>query len=99
MFVNYICEGKSGRAFIYTRFLLFLLINLEDIVVFLFHSGVGKKLLSLIALSLNMDEDFFEKIGAEDKPAAFLRLLHYPGLVALTVLVRVGSYHSIIHAC
>ncbi|KAG5123237.1 hypothetical protein JHK82_029974 [Glycine max] len=50
----------------------------EDIVVFLFHSGVGKKLLSLIALSLNMDEDFFEKIGAEDKPAAFLRLLHYP---------------------
>ncbi|RZB78161.1 2-oxoglutarate-Fe(II) type oxidoreductase hxnY isoform F [Glycine soja] len=40
--------------------------------------GVGKKLLSLIALSLNMDEDFFEKIGAEDKPAAFLRLLHYP---------------------
>jgi len=99
VFVNYICEGKSGRAFIYTRFLLFLLINLEDIVVFLFHSGVGKKLLSLIALSLNMDEDFFEKIGAEDKPAAFLRLLHYPGLVALTVLVRVGSYHSIIHAC
>ncbi|KAH1157434.1 hypothetical protein GYH30_029924 [Glycine max] len=61
--------------------------------------GVGKKLLSLIALSLNMDEDFFEKIGAVDKPAAFLRLLHYPGLVALTVLVRVGSYHSIIHAC
>ncbi|KAK7406289.1 hypothetical protein VNO78_07912 [Psophocarpus tetragonolobus] len=41
--------------------------------------GVGKKLLSLIAHSLNMDEDFFEKIGAIDKPSAFLRLLHYPG--------------------
>ncbi|KAK7406288.1 hypothetical protein VNO78_07911 [Psophocarpus tetragonolobus] len=41
--------------------------------------GVGKKLLSLIALSLNMDEGFFEKIGAINKPTAFLRLLHYPG--------------------
>ncbi|XP_068467852.1 2-oxoglutarate-Fe(II) type oxidoreductase hxnY-like [Phaseolus vulgaris] len=41
--------------------------------------GVGKKVLSLIALSLNLDEDFFEKVGAIDKPAAFLRLLHYPG--------------------
>lgn len=79
--------------------MLFFLINLEVIVVFVCHSEAGKKLYSLIALSLNMDEDFFEKIGAEDKPAAFLRLLHYPGLVALTVLVRVGSYHSIIHAC
>ncbi|CAJ1928589.1 unnamed protein product [Sphenostylis stenocarpa] len=41
--------------------------------------GVGKKLFSLIALSLDMDEDFFEKIGAIDKPSAFLRLLRYPG--------------------
>ncbi|KAH1223520.1 2-oxoglutarate-Fe(II) type oxidoreductase hxnY [Glycine max] len=39
----------------------------------------GKKLYSLIALSLNMDEDFFDKIGAVDKPSAFLRLLRYPG--------------------
>ncbi|XP_027362617.1 2-oxoglutarate-Fe(II) type oxidoreductase hxnY-like [Abrus precatorius] len=41
--------------------------------------GVGKKLFSLIALSLNVDEDFFEKIGAINKPSAFLRLLRYPG--------------------
>ncbi|KAK7307771.1 hypothetical protein VNO77_41127 [Canavalia gladiata] len=40
---------------------------------------VGKKLFSLIALSLNVDEDFFEKIGAINKPGAFLRLLYYPG--------------------
>ncbi|RDX92033.1 encD, partial [Mucuna pruriens] len=26
-----------------------------------------------------MDEDFFENIGAVDKPSAFLRLLRYPG--------------------
>ncbi|MED6107022.1 hypothetical protein PIB30_010161 [Stylosanthes scabra] len=38
----------------------------------------GKKLMSLIALSLNLDNDFFEKT-ALNKPAAFLRLLHYPG--------------------
>ncbi|RDX60209.1 encD, partial [Mucuna pruriens] len=31
--------------------------------------GVGKKLLSLIAISLNVDEGFFEKIGAINKPA------------------------------
>ncbi|RDX77312.1 encD [Mucuna pruriens] len=41
--------------------------------------GAGKKVLSLIALSLNIDEDFFEKIGAIDKPSAFLRLMRYPG--------------------
>ncbi|XP_014520438.1 1-aminocyclopropane-1-carboxylate oxidase isoform X2 [Vigna radiata var. radiata] len=39
----------------------------------------GKKLFSLIALSLNLDQHFFEKIGAIDKPSAFLRLLRYPG--------------------
>ncbi|XP_024026899.1 2-oxoglutarate-Fe(II) type oxidoreductase [Morus notabilis] len=39
----------------------------------------GKRLLRLIALALNLDEDFFEKVGGLDKPAAFLRLLHYPG--------------------
>ncbi|XP_059440978.1 2-oxoglutarate-dependent dioxygenase ecdK-like isoform X2 [Corylus avellana] len=44
--------------------------------------SAGKKLLSLLALALNEDEDFFEKVGALDKPSAFLRLLHYPGLVA-----------------
>ncbi|KAF5460153.1 hypothetical protein F2P56_020042 [Juglans regia] len=39
----------------------------------------GKRLGSLIALALNLDEDFFEKVGALDKPMPFLRLLHYPG--------------------
>nr|DAD18431.1 TPA_asm: hypothetical protein HUJ06_019894 [Nelumbo nucifera] len=39
----------------------------------------GKKLISLIALALNLEENFFEKIGALDSPMAFLRLLHYPG--------------------
>ncbi|GMP26356.1 hypothetical protein CsSME_00002826 [Camellia sinensis var. sinensis] len=39
----------------------------------------GKKLISLIALALNLDEDFFEKDGAFNPPMPFLRLLHYPG--------------------
>ncbi|XP_022158474.1 2-oxoglutarate-dependent dioxygenase tropC-like isoform X2 [Momordica charantia] len=34
---------------------------------------------SLIALALNLDETFFEKIGAFNNPSRFLRLLHYPG--------------------
>ncbi|XP_065623198.1 2-oxoglutarate-Fe(II) type oxidoreductase hxnY isoform X2 [Quercus suber] len=41
--------------------------------------SAGKRLLSLIALALNVEEDFFEKVGALDEPNAFLRLLHYPG--------------------
>ncbi|KAG6684148.1 hypothetical protein I3842_12G048300 [Carya illinoinensis] len=39
----------------------------------------GKRLGSLIALALNLDEDFFEKVGALDNSMPFLRLLHYPG--------------------
>ncbi|KAL5551424.1 hypothetical protein UlMin_001600 [Ulmus minor] len=39
----------------------------------------GKRLLALIAVALNLDEDFFVRVGAMDKPAALLRLLHYPG--------------------
>ncbi|KAE9613787.1 putative aminocyclopropanecarboxylate oxidase [Lupinus albus] len=39
----------------------------------------GKELLSLIALSLNLDEGFFKKIESLNKPEAFLRLLRYPG--------------------
>uniref|UniRef100_A0A0E0M9X0 Fe2OG dioxygenase domain-containing protein n=1 Tax=Oryza punctata TaxID=4537 RepID=A0A0E0M9X0_ORYPU len=35
--------------------------------------ATGKRILSLIALSLNLDAEFF------DCPVAFLRLLHYPG--------------------
>ncbi|XP_025876742.1 2-oxoglutarate-Fe(II) type oxidoreductase hxnY isoform X1 [Oryza sativa Japonica Group] len=41
--------------------------------------STGKRILSLIALSLNLDAEFFENIGAFSCPSAFLRLLHYPG--------------------
>ncbi|KAI4315225.1 hypothetical protein L6164_028059 [Bauhinia variegata] len=54
----------------------------------------GKHLVSLIALSLNLDEDFFEKIGALNKPAAFLRLLHYPGGLEPDEEVHGASAHS-----
>ncbi|TYH06973.1 hypothetical protein ES288_A08G195800v1 [Gossypium darwinii] len=43
--------------------------------------SAGTKLLSLIALSLKLDEDFFEKVGAFNEPLASLGLLHYPGEV------------------
>ncbi|XP_025797414.1 2-oxoglutarate-Fe(II) type oxidoreductase hxnY-like isoform X1 [Panicum hallii] len=39
----------------------------------------GKRILSLIALGLDLDAEFFHKIGALDCPSTFLRLLHYPG--------------------
>ncbi|XP_047324349.1 2-oxoglutarate-Fe(II) type oxidoreductase hxnY-like isoform X1 [Impatiens glandulifera] len=39
----------------------------------------GKRLLPLMALALNIDENYFEKIGASTLPSGFLRLLHYPG--------------------
>ncbi|KAK8650224.1 hypothetical protein V6N13_139870 [Hibiscus sabdariffa] len=41
--------------------------------------SAGTKLLSLIALSLELDEDFFRKVAALNEPFAFIRLLHYPG--------------------
>ncbi|KAL3497539.1 hypothetical protein ACH5RR_040271 [Cinchona calisaya] len=41
--------------------------------------NAGKTLISLLALALNLEEDFFEKVGALDQPNGFLRLLHYPG--------------------
>ncbi|OMO59603.1 Isopenicillin N synthase [Corchorus capsularis] len=41
--------------------------------------SAGIKLLSLIALALNLDEDFFQKVGALNEPMPFMRLLHYPG--------------------
>ncbi|KAK8996563.1 hypothetical protein V6N11_081833 [Hibiscus sabdariffa] len=41
-------------------------------------ASVGTKLLSLIALSLNLDEDLFEKLGALNDPLAMMGLLHYP---------------------
>ncbi|XVF52575.1 hypothetical protein PTKIN_Ptkin05aG0029300 [Pterospermum kingtungense] len=43
--------------------------------------SAATELVSLIALALNLDEDFFKKLGAFDEPVAFLRLLHYPGNV------------------
>ncbi|KAK2981615.1 hypothetical protein RJ640_012897, partial [Escallonia rubra] len=39
----------------------------------------GIRLVSLVALALNLDEDFFEKVRAVDRPMPVLRLLHYPG--------------------
>ncbi|XP_057417489.1 2-oxoglutarate-Fe(II) type oxidoreductase isoform X2 [Lotus japonicus] len=56
--------------------------------------GAGKELLSLIALSLNLDEDYFEKIGAIRKPSAFLRLLHYPGEMGSGEEICGASAHS-----
>ncbi|XP_027922229.1 2-oxoglutarate-Fe(II) type oxidoreductase hxnY-like [Vigna unguiculata] len=56
--------------------------------------AAGKNLLSLIALSLNLDEDYFEKIGALNKPAAFLRLLHYPGELVSGEQICGASPHS-----
>ncbi|KAK3153121.1 hypothetical protein QOZ80_2BG0168100 [Eleusine coracana subsp. coracana] len=50
----------------------------------LYHSttlAVGERILSLIALSLDLDAEFFHKIGALNCPSAFVRLLHYPGEV------------------
>ncbi|XP_065858866.1 2-oxoglutarate-Fe(II) type oxidoreductase hxnY-like isoform X2 [Euphorbia lathyris] len=42
--------------------------------------AAGRRLISLIALALNLDEDYFEKIGALNGPEteAYIRLLHYP---------------------
>ncbi|XP_035830187.1 2-oxoglutarate-Fe(II) type oxidoreductase hxnY isoform X2 [Helianthus annuus] len=57
--------------------------------------SVGKRLTSLIAMALNLEDDFFEKVGALDKPYAFLRLLHYPGEVGDSDEVIYGaSAHS-----
>ncbi|RCV11813.1 hypothetical protein SEVIR_2G225600v4 [Setaria viridis] len=41
----------------------------------------GKRILSLIALSLDLDAEFFQKNGAFEIPTAVLRLLHYAGNV------------------
>lgn len=56
--------------------------------------GAGKELLSLIALSLNLDEDYFAKIGALNNPAAFLRLLHYPSELGSEEQICGASAHS-----
>uniref|UniRef100_A0ACD5U5Q4 Uncharacterized protein n=1 Tax=Avena sativa TaxID=4498 RepID=A0ACD5U5Q4_AVESA len=43
--------------------------------------AAGKRILSLIALSLDLDAEFFQNIGAFDSPSAVIRLLHYSGEV------------------
>ncbi|KAL1194640.1 Flavonol synthase/flavanone 3-hydroxylase [Cardamine amara subsp. amara] len=39
---------------------------------------VGKKLLGLVALALDLEENFFEQVGAFNDQAAVVRLLRYP---------------------
>ncbi|PNX96936.1 flavonol synthase/flavanone 3-hydroxylase [Trifolium pratense] len=56
--------------------------------------SAGKELLSLIALSLNLDENYFEKISALNKPEAFLRLLRYPGELGSSEEICGASPHS-----
>ncbi|PUZ70825.1 hypothetical protein GQ55_2G266500 [Panicum hallii var. hallii] len=41
--------------------------------------ATGKRILSLIALSLDLDAEFFQHNGAFEIPTAVLRLLHYAG--------------------
>ncbi|XP_010540817.1 PREDICTED: 1-aminocyclopropane-1-carboxylate oxidase-like isoform X2 [Tarenaya hassleriana] len=57
--------------------------------------SVGRKLLCLIALALNLDENFFKQVGALNEPAAVVRLLHYPGELNLANEETYGaSAHS-----
>ncbi|KAJ4777697.1 2-oxoglutarate (2OG) and Fe(II)-dependent oxygenase superfamily protein [Rhynchospora pubera] len=57
--------------------------------------NVGFRLISLIAIALNLDENFFTKIGALDSPMGFLRLLHYPGEIPESDKGKYGaSAHS-----
>ncbi|KAH7659375.1 Aminocyclopropanecarboxylate oxidase protein [Dioscorea alata] len=57
--------------------------------------AVSKKLISLMALSLGLDDLFFEKIGAWHEPLAYVRLLHYPGKTFEGSCGRLGaSAHS-----
>ncbi|XP_043718470.1 2-oxoglutarate-Fe(II) type oxidoreductase hxnY-like isoform X1 [Telopea speciosissima] len=57
--------------------------------------NAGKSLVSLIALALNLEENFFEKLGALDAPMPFVRLLHYPGELAVSNEETYGaSAHS-----
>ena len=48
--------------------------------------NVGRRLIPLIALALNLDATFFNKPGMMDEPLAFVRLLHYPGWTCLPFL-------------
>lgn len=57
--------------------------------------ALGTKLLSIVALALNLDENFFEKISALKDSNAFIRLLHYPG--NLSTIVD-GGYGASAHS-
>ncbi|KAL3817998.1 hypothetical protein ACJIZ3_003903 [Penstemon smallii] len=41
--------------------------------------SAGERLISLIALALNLEENFFYVVGALTSPSGLLRLIHYPG--------------------
>ncbi|OMO52558.1 Isopenicillin N synthase [Corchorus olitorius] len=41
--------------------------------------SAGTKLMSLVAMALKLEEDFFHKVDALTEPLLFLGLLHYPG--------------------
>ncbi|CAN6217780.1 unnamed protein product [Urochloa humidicola] len=53
--------------------------------------ATGKRILYLIALSLDLDAEFFEKNGAFEIPTAFLRLLHYAGDINATDDINIGA--------
>ncbi|VVA93388.1 unnamed protein product [Arabis nemorensis] len=56
---------------------------------------VGRKLLRLVALALNLEEDFFERVGALSDEAPVVRLLRYPGELNPSGEVTCGtSAHS-----
>jgi hypothetical protein len=62
--------------------MFFLLSCLNRPCYFLFPTrAAGKKIISLIALSLDLDAEFFQKIGALDSLSSVIRLLHYPGYI------------------
>ena len=52
-------------------------------------SGLGRRLLRVIALALSLPEDFFQAYF--DKPLAFLRPLHYSAQVSLPEEVTPNS--------
>jgi len=58
----------------------------------LLNRDVGKKLFGLVALALNLEENYFEQVGAFNDQAAVVRLLRYsgllPNLVAFWGLIR-----------
>ncbi|KAI3918742.1 hypothetical protein MKX01_042062 [Papaver californicum] len=57
--------------------------------------STAKRLITLIALALKLDENFFEDVGALHNPMGFVRLLHYPGeQIASNKEIYGASAHS-----